>query len=242
MDTQKSYVAEVILQDGLRHARIDCPTNLIPAPGQYLLASNASDSTLPVPIFYTDSTPQGFIAAPPLPDSWNPGREVYLSGPLGRGFVLPSSARKVALMALDNSPARLYGLIAPALKQNAAVVLLCDSPLDHLSDAVEVQPTSTLPEITDWADYIAFDVARENLPGLRERILNGNSAKTLPEAQVLIRTPLACGGMAECGVCAVTGNSGWKMACKDGPVFDLREFFSADGSPTGVLRKGQAMY
>jgi hypothetical protein len=205
MYTKKSHVAEMILWDGLRHARLDCPANLIPAPGQYLLASDAFDSTLPVPIFYTDSAPQGFIAAPPLPDSWNPGQEVYLRGPLGRGFALPLSARKVALVAFDTSPARLHGLIAPALTQNTAVVLLCNSRLDHLSDAVEVQPISALPEIMDWADYIAFDVARENLPRLEERVLNGNQAKTLPEAQVLIRTPIACGGIAECGVCAVTG-------------------------------------
>ena len=233
MNTKKSQVAETILWDGLRHALIDCPANLIPAPGQYLLASDAFDLTLPVPIFYTDSAPKGFIAAPPLPVSWNPGREIYLRGPLGRGFVLPSSARKVALVAFDDSPARLHGLIKPALQQNAAVVLLCDSRLDNVPDAVEVQPISAVSEIMDWADYIAFDVARENLPGLKERAFNGNQAKALSEAQVLIRTPLACGGMAECGVCAVTGKSGWKMACKDGPVFDWNHFSSPDREPHG---------
>jgi len=223
MYTKKSHVAEMILWDGLRHARIDCPANLIPSPGQYLLASDASDSTLPVPIFYTDSAPQGLIAAPPVPDSWNPGHEIYLRGPLGRGFVLPSSARRVALVAFDDSPARLHGLITPALKQNAAVVLLCDSRLDNLPDAVEVQPVSALSEVMDWADYVAFDVARENLPGLRERLFNGRQAKALYEAQVLVRTPVPCGGMAECGVCAVTVKSAWKMACKEGPVFDWKE-------------------
>ena len=238
MYTKKSHVAEMILRDGLRHARIDCPANLVPAPGQYLLASDASYSTLPVPIFYTDSAPQGFIAAPPLPDSWNPGQEVYLRGPLGRGFVLPPSARRVVLVAFDDSSARLHGLIALALTQNAAVVLLCDSRLDHLPDAVEVQPISALSEIMDWADYIAFDTSRENLPRLEERVLNGNQAKALSEAQVLIRAPLACGGMAECGVCAVTAKSGWKMACKDGPVFNWDDF-SSTGNPTEVLRNVQ---
>src|SRR5688572_22695378 len=235
MYTKKSQVAEMILWDGLRHARVDCSANLVPAPGQYLLASDATDSTLPVPIFYTDSAPQGFIAAPPVPDSWNPGQEIYLRGPLGHGFVLPASARKVALVAFDASPARLHGLIAPALTQNAAVVLLCNSRQDHLPDAVEVQPISALPEIMDWADYIAFDVARENLPGLNERASNVNPAKALSEAQVLIRTPLACGGIAECGVCAVTGKSGWKMACKDGPVFNWNDFSFPTGNTTGVV-------
>ena len=223
MDTKKSQVAEMILWDGLRHARIECPANLVPAPGQYLLASDASDLTLPVPIFYTDSAPQGFIAAPPLPSSWTPGHEIYLRGPLGRGFMLPSSARKVALVAFDDSPARLHGLIRPALRQKAAIVLLCDSRLDNLPDAVEVQPVSALSEIMDWADYAAFDVSRENLPGLKERLFNRRQAKSLYEAQVLVRTPVPCGGMAECGVCAVTVKSAWKMACKEGPVFDWKE-------------------
>jgi len=239
MDTKKGYVAEMILWDGLRHARIECPANLVPAPGQYLLAGNSSDSILPVPIFYTDSAPQGFIAAPPLPDSWNPGQEIYLRGPLGRGFVLPPSARRVVLVAFDDSSACLRGLIALALTQNAAVVLLCDSRLDHLPDAVEVQPISALPEIMDWADYIAFDVARGNLPKLNDRVFDGNQAKALPDAQVLIRTPLACGGIAECGVCAVTGRSGWKMACKDGPVFNWNDFSFPAENATGVAHDGQ---
>jgi hypothetical protein len=239
MDTRKSQVAEMILWDGLRHARIDCPANLIPSPGQYLLASDASDSTLPVPIFYTDSAPQGFIAAPPVPDSWNPGHEMYLRGPLGRGFVLPSSARKVALVAFDDSPARLHGLITPALQQNAAVVLLCDARVDNMPDEVEVQPVFALSEIMDWADYVAFDVARENLPGLRERLFTVKQARALYESQALVRTPVPCGGMAECGVCAVTVKSAWKMVCKDGPVFDWNDFSSPNGSPMGVLRKGQ---
>ncbi|HVF24405.1 MAG TPA: 2Fe-2S iron-sulfur cluster-binding protein [Anaerolineales bacterium] len=233
MYTKKGYVAEMILWDGLRHARIECPANLIPAAGQYLLASDTSGLTLPVPIFYTESAPQGFIAAPPVPDSWNPGQEVYLRGPLGRGFVLPSSARKVALVAFDASPARLYGLITSALTQKAAVVLLSDSILDNLPDAVEAQPVSSLSEIMVWADYIAFDVARENLSGLNERVFNGDPTKALSEAQVLIRTPLACGGMAECGVCAVMVKFGWKMSCKDGPVFNSNDFPSPIGREQG---------
>jgi hypothetical protein len=44
------------------------------------------------------------------------------------------------------------------------------------------------------------------------------------DAQVLVVTPAPCGGLAECGVCAVTTRRGWKMACKDGPVFSLNEF------------------
>ena len=225
MHTGKGRVFELILEDGLRHTRLTCPVNLIPSPGQYVLASDESDSPLPVPVFYTDSAPQGFIAAAPLPDSWNPGREVYLRGPLGRGFTLPNTARKVGLVALDDSPSRLFGLISLGLKQGAAVVLISGSGsrVDYLPDEVEVQPLSALNEIMEWADYAAFDVDRENLPVLREQLFNGTQAKVPFEAQVLVRTPVPCGGIAECGVCAVKVKSAWKMACKDGPVFDWKE-------------------
>lgn len=220
MHTGKSRILELILQDGQRAVRVSCPAELIPAPGQYLLASDASDAPLPAPLFYTDSAPGGFIAAP-APDAWIPGVEIFLRGPLGKGFVLPASARRVVLVALDASPARLRGLIQPALKQDAAVVLLTDSPVSNLPDEIEVQPSSGLVEILAWADYAAFDIERENLPQLMSRLRKLNQASALREA--LIRTPVPCGGLAECGVCAVITKSGWKMACKDGPVFDLNE-------------------
>jgi hypothetical protein len=223
MQTAKGEVLELILEDGYRHLRVSCPTSLVPSPGQYLLASDGSNSPLPIPLFYTDSRPNGFIAPAPVPDSWNPGLALHLRGPLGRGFTLPLTARKVALVALDVSPARLKGLIQPALKQNAAVVLLSDTNSENLPDEVEVQPLSALEEILEWADYLAFDMTRENLPQLRERLGKRNQFAAGPKAEILVRTPVPCGGIAECGVCAVTVRSGWKLACKDGPVFDWSE-------------------
>jgi NAD(P)H-flavin reductase len=223
VNTAKGQVTELILQNGFRYARITCPVNLTPSPGQYLLSSNASFSDLlPVPLFSTESTPLGFIAA--VPEYWSPGQEISLRGPLGRGFVFPPSARKVALISFDDSPARLRGLIKPALKQGAAVVLVCDSSQeDSLPDEVEVQPLSALDDVVRWADYVAFDVLRESLHGLKERLGGMNQPSVKSEAQVLVRTSIPCGGIAECGVCAVGTKSSWKLACKDGPVFDWNE-------------------
>jgi hypothetical protein len=116
----------------------------------------------------------------------------------------------------DASPARLKGLIRPALKQDAAVVLVCDSNPDSLPDEVEVQPTSVLNEVVDWADYLAFDVARERLHEMKDRL------KLNPLTRLSSIPPNPVGAW-ECGVCAVTLKSAWKLACKDGPVFDWRE-------------------
>jgi dihydroorotate dehydrogenase electron transfer subunit len=223
MHTGTAQVVELILEDGWRLARISCGASLIPSPGQYILAGSASDTSLPVPVFYTDSAPQGFIGAPLGANSWSPGQEVHLRGPLGRGFEMPLSARKVALIAFDTPPVRLRGLIKPALKQEAAVALVSDFVSDRLPDEVEVQPLSALPDILNWADTIAVDVARENLPGLGQRLEVMNQIPAVRAAQVLVRTLMPCGGVADCGVCAVQIKPGWKLACKDGPVLDWRE-------------------
>jgi NAD(P)H-flavin reductase len=220
----KGQVVELILKDGVRHARISCAGNLIPSPGQYLFAGTASQSDLlPVSLFSTESTPGSFTASAPIPEYWTPGMELALRGPLGHGFILPSSARKVALVAFDDSPMRLQELMRKALKQGAAVVLISDSNDIQSPDEVEVQPMSALSEVVDWADYIAFVVARENLSGLKELMGEQNQMSVKKEAQALVRTSMPCGGVAECGVCAVTLKSGWRMACKDGPVFDWGE-------------------
>lgn len=224
MHTGKGQVIELILENGLRHARITCPAELVPSPGQYLLAGIASSSDpLPASLFSTESAPGSFISSTPIPETWTPGTEINLRGPLGYGFNLPAYARKVALVPFDDSSSRLKGLIRPALGQSAAVVLVSELDEERLSDEVEVQPFSALDEVLEWADYIAFDVARESLPGLRERLGALNQLSVKKDAQVLIRTPVPCGGVAECGVCAVTLKSNWKLACKDGPVFELRE-------------------
>ena len=223
MHVGKGQVLELILENGSRYVRVTCPPNLVPVPGQYLLASDGSDSPLPVPLFYTYSAPQGFVAATSVPTRWNPGLVLYLRGPLGRGFSLPLAARRVGLVAFDDSPARLNGLIRPALRQEAALVLVSDSAPEALPDEVEVQPLSTLNDILEWADYVAIDTARENLQRLREELGKQNGLAAAMGAQVLIRTPVPCGGIADCGVCAVMLKSEGKLACKDGPVFDWGE-------------------
>ena len=156
-----------------------------------------------------------------LPLAWKPGTQLNLRGPLGHGFSIPSFARKVALITFDESPARLHGLISIALKQDAEVVLVSNMVLDDMPEAVEVQPLQALIDIYQWADYAALDVARENLHQLGEMLGKEEQAKGPREAQVLVRAPMPCGALAECGVCALTIRHEWKMICKDGPVFEL---------------------
>ena len=215
-------IVEEIFLDG--SARISCPLDLIPAPGQYLLAhADASDSPLPVSIFSSLPAPHGFRSAPPVPASWRPGQPLNLRGPIGHGFTLPTAARKLALIAFDDSPARLLGLIPLALKQTAEIVLVSDREAGELPEIVEVQPLRALMDVLQWSDYAAVDVERENLSRLKE-MLGGNPQVTAKsEAQVLVRALMPCGALADCGVCALSLRHEWKMICKDGPVFWLKE-------------------
>jgi hypothetical protein len=221
MKTDKGQLKEVFL-DGC--ASITCPPELVPAPGQYLLA-HAEDSDLPLAdtLFFNDSTPDGFRSAPPLHSSWQPGDALTLRGPLGHGFVLPPSAHKVALIALDDSPARLRGLISLALMQNAEVVLVCESSVADFPEVVEIQPLQAMLDVHQWSDYTAMDVGRENLNWLREEFGKQNQMPARSDAQVLVRASMPCGALAECGVCALVLHHSWKMVCRDGPVFELKD-------------------
>lgn len=223
MHVGTGQIDETLIEAG-RAARIACAPNLVPAPGQYLLAQAPTepDAPLPHPVFLAASHPRGFYAAGPLPVSWTPGTQLTLRGPLGRGFHLPASARRVALAAFGGNPSRLLGLLEPALTQKAEITLLAETIPDNLSPAIEILPLSALAETIKWADYLAIDAPRAALTAVHA-ILQPNSRPLFfgYTMEVLVETPLPCGGLADCGVCAIHAQRGTLLACKDGPVFDL---------------------
>jgi hypothetical protein len=229
MTVSEAELAEIFMQSSGRAGRIVCPTAAVPAPGQYLLAQDGFGSgthppaLLPVPVFAAGSAPGGFLAAAPLPKEWAPGTRLAVRGPLGRGFTLPAAARRLALLPFDGPAGRLLALISPALAQDAAVVLLSDEPAADLPEAVEAQPRRALADVLAWTDYLAVVVRRESLAGLRE-LLQGGPAR-LPAGEALVDAPMPCGGLAECGACAVSTGQQWTLACKEGPVFDVGELW-----------------
>jgi len=219
MHNAKGCIDQIYL-DGRHAAHITCPPPLVPGPGQYLLATADSQPEAPLgrPLFCSAVSPSGFYAAPPLPGSWLPGAELDLRGPFGRGFNLPSSARRVAFASFSPNCARALALLEPALRQNAAVVLLSDNPPADLPVRLEISPMTALADVAGWADYLAIEIQRELLQSLLAPIAG---ILNLGYAQVLIETPVPCAGVALCGVCAVKVRGGYELACKDGPVFDL---------------------
>ena len=209
--------------NGQTQARLDCPPGAIPAPGQFMLAYAPQDSAaaLATPLFAAEVLADGFWAAAPLPQTWQPGMDLRLRGPLGQGFALPETARRLALAALGDSAARLLPLAQQALSQDMAVALFSDAALPRLPTFIEVNPLSMLPEALAWADFLALDLPREQVENLRQALgLRSGWPLTCP-GQALVTLPMPCGGLGECGACAVPVRRGWKMACQDGPVFDL---------------------
>lgn len=162
---------------------------------------------------------------------WSVGAEIGLLGPCGQGFSLPPAARNVLLIAFADSPARLLGVAHAALARDAAVTLLCARqgyPLDWLAPEIEVRQsddvTTLLPEALAWADAVYVE------PGNADQLdaLMG-SAAALPwraaQTQVLLTPPMPC-GVGACGACALSTPRGWKLACADGPVFQLSDLAS----------------
>ena len=212
--------------DGLS-GRITCPPGLRPAPGQYLVAASSDPfEALLVPLFPTGRQGEELCIAPPLPSHWTAGMRLTLRGPLGSGFRLPGSARRVALCALDAPPLRLLPVAWQALAQHAAVAVYTHSNPAGLPPEIEVLPLDLLPEAPSWADFLALDAPLAALPDLRARLALGPFSHPAALIQVLVMASMPCTGLGECGVCSVPTRAGWRLACSDGPVFDFNQLDS----------------
>ena len=214
--------------------QIECPPGAAPAPGQYLLAHDPSDRETPLalPLFSagpTDDRTAGFLSKPglipgmensPIPPGWGPGTELTLHGPLGHGFRLPLEGQRIALVALAETIDRLSPLFSIA----GDAVLLTGLPLQPagLPPGVEVLRPEAFREVLGWADFIALDLSIDALPIATAMLGLAEWPSLLPLAQALIASPMPCGGLADCGVCALPGGRQLRLACKDGPVFDLQ--------------------
>ena len=220
----EGIVGEVRLEYGQRLAWIECPPAAIPAPGRYVMAWAPEDADAPLgsALFAQEIGEQGFLAAPPAPRSWEPGMRLELRGPLGRGFHVQEMTRRLALVILGETAGRLLPLVIGALEQNAAVAFFTDLSLPPLPSAVEINPLRAAPEALDWADFLALDVPLDAAGNLRTVLGLKPEVRHLPcPSQALVLAGMPCGGLATCGACAVTLPRGWKLACQDGPVFDL---------------------
>lgn len=205
---------------------LELPRKFWPNPGQYLTCQAAGKTleVLPHHLFRVIGSPTTLNLGP-IPPGWAPGDEITFLPPQGRGFSPPETIHRAALLAMGVSPARLLPLISTVNSSRASITLFCDPApakdlLNFIPSAVEVASVADLQENLDWPDYLAVDL---ELPGLPELSNTFDWEVFQGEAQALIRTAMPCHGVGNCGVCSVKTNRGWRLACTDGPVFNLNE-------------------
>ena len=214
--------------NGQMQASIACPAALIPQPGQYVMALAVADadSSLAQPLFPQAVTQAGFLAAAPLPVTWQPGAKLMLRGPLGHGFHLPPLTRRLALAACGLPLACLLPLLDWAQHNSTEAAIFTDFVLPPLPSFVEISPLSDLPSALLWADFLALEIPLARLADLPHFLDLQPGQLPACSGQVLVRADMPCGALADCGVCALPHGRRWQLVCKDGPVFALEHILA----------------
>lgn len=222
MRAYTGWIKEIRRVPGGQAAWIECPPQAVPAAGRYVLAA-AENSILSTPLFLSQVQAGGFLAAPPLPLHWQPGERLSLRGPLGQGFSPPEGVQRLALAALGDTLARLLPLVDVPDSRDISIAIFTDAALPSLPASFEASPLSALPEVLAWADFLALDISSDRLADLRASLGLGGGQRLPCPGQALVLSPMPCGGLADCGVCALPARRGYRLLCKDGPVVDLAE-------------------
>ncbi len=227
MRTGTARIDETLIQDG-RAARILC------APA---LLSRSSSTRWPErppnlpgrwrpPFSAPPATPADLYAADPCRLHGDPA---HCSPCAARSDAASTCRRQPGALRWPHgggNPGRLLALLETAQTQNAEITLLTENIPPALPPSIEILPLSALPETARWADYLALDAPRTALPTLQAllhpELRAYSSGYTI---EILLETPLPCGGIAECGACAVSTPRATLLACKDGPVFDWKSLF-----------------
>lgn len=134
---------------------------------------------------------------------------------LARGVRAPE--RSAALLLFGSSAADIH-----------TVIDLLPSELEvHVANAAESDCAERLaPEVfadlARWADCICIASDPADYPALANVVRDVRMNPRGGFAQALVVPPMAC-GVGACQGCAVRVRRGIKLACTDGPVFDLME-------------------
>lgn len=205
---------------------------LQPVAGQFFQAfAEDSSDLLPTLLYPCLVSATELVLCGEIPKSWSPGTELFFRGPRGNGFHLPPLARRIALTTLDHfSMNRIMALANSTLEKGAEVTLLTNQHLSDLAPEIEVLPIEELNQVKDWADYLAAVLLPNQVNVLRNGLQLNTGRKTPLTVEVWIDKPMICDEISACGVCAVYTSRGWRLACKDGPVFALDELLAEDSS------------
>ncbi len=223
------------------------------APGQYLALRRAApgswDALAREALFVAAADPRTGTAQLLLPaahmaaeylSSLRQGAQLDALGPLGRGWILDSSIRTLALAGVAEHAGALWSLAHHAVGRGLAVSVLLGvdaglpAPPPFLLPAATEYDTAAAhdasaaamalltPELLAWSDLLALALPPRVLKDTRQLVRFVRLQWRHNYAQALWLPSPACSTGA-CGVCAVPMRRGTALACIDGPIFDLKE-------------------
>jgi dihydroorotate dehydrogenase electron transfer subunit len=221
-------------------------------PGRFVLADLGNYLRKPLFRASLETPPPGngefdVLVLPSHPAAaLQPGARVDLIGPLGQGFQIPETARRLLLVASIPRLPVLLPLTDQEPGLSTALLLSVSSyrrlksdgklyPIQMLPPALEVHIVTAdgsighrgtildlFPELVRWADCACIATDPAIYPALAGIVREVRMGSTHHFAQALIVPPMVC-GVGACYGCAVPVTGGIKRACIDGPVFDLLE-------------------
>lgn len=201
--------------------RFSAPAQAIPGPGQVSLGFRpSSHEVIRTALFPCLISSEGFSSVIPEGCTWETGDEVDLAGPAGSAFHPPSRARRWVLASFDNPADRLLPLLFEGLRRGTEVALVCSDPPPDMPEALELNPP--WQEAAAWADFIALDLGQNLISAeiLPAPVREGSSRAVV---QALVTPPMPC-GIGACGACSIRTRRGWVLACRDGTVWEARDF------------------
>jgi len=225
-------------------------------PGQFVMVRCGEECTLPRPfsihqvnnsniaLFFAvweDGKGTGWLSQRHV------GNTVELFGPLGNGFSIYPTSRKLLLVAGGIGIAPLYFLAEQARGHGYSVKLLRGAsgeskpsgkpnppqhyPKELLTRGIEVETITSSqdgqtgmvlellrPKVIDWADQV-FACGPTSM--CRSIAAQNQLLKGKP-VQISLEVRMGC-GLGVCYGCTLKTKRGLKQVCKDGPVFDLED-------------------
>jgi hypothetical protein len=123
------------------------------------------------------------------------------------------------MLSLDCEEYSLNALIEIGIKENRNITYYVENKEFPISPSVEIITRDMIRETIGWANYIAIEIKREDLPKNYEILKNVKEHAVTCE--LLIYCPILCLGKADCMVCSLKTKQGWTKTCQQGQIFNL---------------------
>ena len=188
-------------------------------PGQILLGYVDGKDNHIWPVYFVSSQEDHFFLRPEE-SRWELGDLVTLKGPIGSGFSDLSLYQNILLINFGMDTGVLSAVSEVGLKANKNIAISTTNHDIQFPPSVEIILPGSIEESIEWADFIAVDIDRDNLP-IKIELFSKIELVNTP-CELLIYCPILCSGNADCMVCTVNTKQGKVKTCKLGQVFDLK--------------------